>query len=141
NRFLVNLTDVAKALGRKVTANMFAPIHQTLTYFGEKPVYDESGMGDMEKPGLRVTVAPTENPPLVIRIDENERLFMNGSLTALESLRSRLAQEISRTGETTVTIESAVGVPQRFVERVAQIVKRAGGRVTVQGTKVGPAPE
>ncbi|MFH0966014.1 MAG: sialidase family protein, partial [Planctomycetota bacterium] len=46
NRFLVNLTDVAKALGRKVTANMFAPIHQTLTYFGEKPVYDESGMGD-----------------------------------------------------------------------------------------------
>lgn len=54
------------------------------------------------------------------------RLFMNARQTALESLRSRLGQEISRTGRTTVMIESAGGIPLRFIVRVAELVKHAG---------------
>jgi biopolymer transport protein ExbD len=128
DRFLVELTDVAKALGRRASANMFAPIHQTLTYLDEEPTYDDSGMADKEKPVLRVTVVAREKAPLVIRIDENERLFMNERQTALESLRSRLGQEMSRTGQTMVTIESAEVIPQRFIMRVAELVKGAGAR-------------
>ena len=128
DRFLVDLTDVAKALGRTVAANMFAPVHQTLTYLGEKPVYDESGMGDKEKPMLRVTVVESEKGALVIRIDENERIFMNERQTALESLRSRLGQEISRTGQTRVTIRCDKSVPLGFLTRISDIAKRAGAQ-------------
>jgi len=124
--FLVNLTDVAKALDRTVAANMFAPIHQTLTYLAEKPVYDESGMDDKENPVLRVTVQPREKAPIVIRVDENERLFMNGRQTALESLTSRLGQEISRTGQTTVTIRCDGDVTKAFSVRVLHMARRAG---------------
>ena len=53
--FLVDLTDVAKALGRKVNANMFCTIHQALTHLGEKPVYHRDKMNDNTNPLLRVT--------------------------------------------------------------------------------------
>ena len=53
-RFLVNLTDVAKALGRKVEMNMFGTLHQVLTCLGEKPVYHREGMKDTRNPILRV---------------------------------------------------------------------------------------
>ena len=127
-RFLVNLADVAKALGRTVAANMFAPIHQTLTYLAETPAYDKSGMDDKERPVLRVTVDPSEKAPITIRIDENERLHMNERQTALESLASRLGQEISRTGQTAVTIRSDQSVPHGFLVRISDIAKRAGAR-------------
>jgi len=124
--FLVNLTDVAKALDRTVAANMFAPIHQTLTYLDEKPVYDKSGMDDKDSPVLRVTVEPREKAPITIRIDENERVYMGERQTALESLRSRLGQEISRTGQTRVMIWSEGNVSHGFLARVLDIAKRAG---------------
>lgn len=55
-RFLVNLTDVAKALGREVEMNMVGTLHQALTALRVKPVYDREGMKDPSTPVLRVTV-------------------------------------------------------------------------------------
>ena len=136
DRFLVNLTDVAKALDRRVTANMFAPLRQTLSYLDETPVYDESDMDDKEHPVLRVTVAPGDKAPVTIRIDANERLYMNERQTALESLRSRLGQELSRRGQTTVTVRSAPNVPPTFVARVRQLAEGAGA----QQINLSPAP-
>ena len=45
DRFLVNLTDVAEALGRQVKRNMLATLHQALTALAVEPVYDRSAVG------------------------------------------------------------------------------------------------
>ena len=56
-RFLVNLTDVARALGREVEMNMVGTLHQALTILRVKPVYHRKGMEDTRTPVLRVTFA------------------------------------------------------------------------------------
>ena len=59
DRFLVNLTDVATAVGLDpgaVPRNMFGTLHQMLTCLELEGVYDRSGMDDLENPVLRVTV-------------------------------------------------------------------------------------
>gem|GEM_PF-581851 len=134
---LVNLTDVADVLGRRVPANMFAPIEQVLSYLDEEPVYDRSEMTDTPQPVLRVTVNKRPKEPIVIRIDAGERLFVDARQTALESLRSRLAQELARRGQDTVTIVHAAQVPAAFVARVGELAVRAGA-VTLQSA---PADE
>ena len=56
DRFLVNLTDVAAALGRKVSLNMYGTLHQMLTCLKVEGVYDRSGMDDPRNPVLQVKV-------------------------------------------------------------------------------------
>ena len=56
DRFLVNLADVAEALGRQVKRNMLATLHQAMTALAVEPVYDRSAVGDPNNPVLKVTV-------------------------------------------------------------------------------------
>jgi hypothetical protein len=56
NRFLVNLNDVARALGREVPRNMLGTLHQVLTCLEVEAVFDLSKMDDVENPVLRVTL-------------------------------------------------------------------------------------
>jgi hypothetical protein len=56
DRFFVNLSDVARVLRRKADQDMFAPIHQALTFLGDQPTYDFSRAKDSANPRVVVTV-------------------------------------------------------------------------------------
>ena len=55
-RFFVRMSDVVKVTGDKIDADMFAPIHQVLTYLGYAPVYDDSRLTGPDTPCLTVGI-------------------------------------------------------------------------------------
>ncbi|MBM3892059.1 MAG: hypothetical protein FJ388_23330 [Verrucomicrobia bacterium] len=56
DRFFVKLSDIARVLKQKVEQDMFAPIHQTLTFLGCPPTYDLRRAKDGASPRVVVTV-------------------------------------------------------------------------------------
>ncbi|MBM3891097.1 MAG: hypothetical protein FJ388_18445 [Verrucomicrobia bacterium] len=56
DRFFVKLSDIARVLKQKVEQDMFAPIHQTLTFLGYPPTYDLRRAKDGASPRVVVTV-------------------------------------------------------------------------------------
>jgi len=59
-RFFVRLSDVARVLHRKIEQDMFAPVHQVLTYLGYQVTYNLKHWQDETNPRLLVTVEPEE---------------------------------------------------------------------------------
>ena len=55
-RFFVRLSDLAKATGDEMDADVYAPVNQALTLLGYKPTYDRSALKDASNPRLVVTV-------------------------------------------------------------------------------------
>jgi len=58
DRFFVKLSDVARALGRNIEGDMYAPIHQALTYLGYKVTYDMRRLRDAKDARVLATVQP-----------------------------------------------------------------------------------
>jgi len=55
-RFFVRLSDVARVLGRKIEQDMFAPVHQVLTYLGYRATYDLTHRKDSTNPRVVASV-------------------------------------------------------------------------------------